>query len=188
MASSPHLSPRIAVLVLTLLVTVLASKWAMSTRGYPGDLLRWPERFLARVVDGLRRGGRSMASWAGIGLYSAVITALHFWGIASNTYTTLQWYDAFTHAASGVGVAVLLYLTFHRPTESDRSTAWIVPAVLAFGAGFEVYEFVFKDFWYTWPLQYYLVDTVADLLFGVVGAVAVVAILVAYRTATNRSR
>lgn len=188
MAPSPQLSGRLAVFVLSFAVTIVASKWAMIAPGYPGDLHRWPVQFLERGIGGLRRGGRTAAFWAGIGIYSAAITALHFWGISSGTYTTLQWYDSFTHAASGAGVAVLLYLTFHRPTSGDRPTLWIVPAVLAFGAGFEVYEFVFKDFWYEWPLQYYLVDTVADLFFGVVGGAVVVALVAGYRSLLNRSR
>ncbi|MFW6265543.1 MAG: hypothetical protein ACOC2A_02080 [Halanaeroarchaeum sp.] len=181
MPSTPHLSAHLAVLVLSLVLTAVATKWAMVERGFPGDPVRWPKVFLRRVADGFQAGGRETVYWTGIGLYSVAVSVLHFGGIRYDVYTTLHWWDLLTHFLSGLGVAVLLYVTFHRPADERRSPRWIVPAVLAFGAGFEVYEFVVKDFWYAWTLEFYLVDTVVDLVAGIGGAVAFVAVVAGYR-------
>ncbi|MGM0397548.1 MAG: hypothetical protein ACQEQY_01010 [Halobacteriota archaeon] len=181
MPSTPHLSAHLAVLVVSLVVTVVATRWAMIERGFPGAPLRWPAVFLRRVAAGFRAGGRETASWTGMGLYAVVVSVMHFGGIQYDIYTTLHWWDLLTHALSGFGVAVLLYLTFHRPATEPHSRRWLVPAVLAFGSGFEVYEFVFKDFWYRWTLEFYLVDTLVDLVAGVAGAAVFVGLVAGYR-------
>ncbi|MFW5918743.1 MAG: hypothetical protein ACOCSF_00925 [Halanaeroarchaeum sp.] len=185
MPSTPHLSSRALVGVLSLAVTLLATWWAMRTRGYPGRPHRWPTAFLQRVSVGFRRGDRETLYWTALGLYSAAVAGLHFGGIRWDVYTAIHWWDLLTHALSGAGVAALLYMTFHAPVDHERSPRWLVPAVLAFGAGFEIYEFVFKDFWYAWTLRFYLVDTVVDLVAGVAGAVLVVGIL-AFRSLAGR--
>jgi hypothetical protein len=59
-----------------------------------------------------------------------------------------------------------------------------VSAVAAVGAGFEVYEFVFKDFWYRWSFRFYLVDTAVDIVVNTAGA----AVLVLAVVASNRVR
>jgi hypothetical protein len=71
----------------------------------------------------------------------------------------------------GLGVAGILGMTFRASTL--RSPVWLVSGVLAIGAGFEVYEFVFKTFWYRWSLWFYVTDTAIDLLVNTIGAVAV---------------
>ena len=64
----------------------------------------------------------------------------------------------------------------------SHATKWLVPAVLAIGAGFEVYEFVFKAFWHHWSLGFYVADTVIDLVVNTSGAVAFAAATAAYRS------
>lgn len=188
MPSTPHLSAQFAVFALSLFLTIVATGWAMAERGFPGEPLRWPSVFVRLIVGRLRTRNRETVYWIGIGVYAVVVSAMHFGGIQYNIYTTVHWWDLLTHALSGFGVAGVLYLTFHRPVVETRSPRWLVPAVLAFGGGFEVYEFVFKDFWYTWSFRYYLVDTVVDLLSGVAGAVVFVALVATYRWLGNRRR
>jgi hypothetical protein len=126
------------------------------------------------------RGDRATAAWFGVALWSVLVTALHFGGLHYRVYTTLPWWDLLTHAMGGVGVAAVLAMTHRRAPAADSSW-WLVPAVLAIGAGFEVYEFVFKTFWYDWTLRFYVVDTAIDLVVNTTGAVAVAAALTGYR-------
>lgn len=184
--STPHTSIHALVFLIAALVTLVATLVAMRMPGYPGGLLGWPKTFGRRVYAGFRSSNRETAYWTAIGVFAVVVTVLHFGGIRYDVYTTLHWWDLLTHALSGLGVAALLYLTFHRPTPDRRPLGWLVPAVLAFGAGFEVYEFVVKDFWYTWTFQFYLVDTLVDLVAGVAGAVAFVVLLGGYRAIARR--
>jgi hypothetical protein len=101
--------------------------------------------------------------------YSAVVCVLHFGGLAYDVYTAVWWWDLLTHSLSGVGVAAWLCLFPAIPLDSNRLL--LVPlVVLAIGAGFEVYEYLFKSFYVEWSLQYYLVDTVVDLFLDAVGA------------------
>jgi hypothetical protein len=103
--------------------------------------------------------------------YSLVVCALHFGGLAYEIYTRIWWWDLLTHSLSGVGVAAWLCLL---PIPGmDPSRVLVVPlAVLAIGAGFEVYEYLFKDFYVEWTLTYYATDTVIDLVLDSLGAEA----------------
>lgn len=159
----------------------------MISPGFPGRPLRWLPTFVDRVVEGFRGLDRETASWTAMGLYATVVAAMHFGGIRLNVYTTVHWWDLLTHVLSGIGVAALLQLTFSGPNDPVRPTTWLFPAVLAFGAGFEVYEFVFKDFWYGWPFGYYLVDTVVDLVAGAAGGALVVVTTAAHRRLVSGS-
>jgi hypothetical protein len=179
--STPHFSAHALVFVLSVAVTVGATWWAATARGFPGRPQRWPRTFLDRVAAGFRRRNRETVYWSVLGLYSAGVAVLHFGGMRLDVYTAVHWWDLLTHALGGIGVAALLHLTFAGRSGSPRPTGWLVPAVLAIGAGFEIYEFVFKDFWYAWPLRFYLVDTVVDLVFGAIGAAVVVVAVAAYR-------
>ena len=44
--------------------------------------------------------------------------------------------------------------------------------VLCIGTWFEVYERLFRDFWWGWSLSFYLQDTGIDLVLDTAGAVA----------------
>lgn len=162
MPSTPHHSSRILILLLAIVVTGGATWLTLSLRETPENPLGWPRLFLARLFCALRSDGRERTYWAGILVYSGIVSALHFGGLHFDVYGAIIHWDTLTHLTSGGGVAMLLYLTFHLE-DPERSVRWLVPAVLAFGGGFEVYEFLLKDFWYGWSLRYYLVDTVLDL-------------------------
>jgi hypothetical protein len=43
-------------------------------------------------------------------------------------------------------------------------------AVFLIGAGFEVYEYLFRGFYEAWSVDYYLRDTVEDMLYNLTGA------------------
>ncbi|MDR5655812.1 hypothetical protein RH831_01265 [Halodesulfurarchaeum sp. HSR-GB] len=168
MTALPHVSLHAVVLFLSVVIAAIATRLTLAARGSPEAPHRWPQVFLDRLLGGLRAGGRERYYWVGILVYGAVVSGLHFGGLHFAVYDAIAQWDLFTHALSGAGVAAILHLTFHQ--ESRQSQWWILPAVLAIGAGFEVYEFVFKSFWHTWSWQFYLTDTVLDLVVNVLGA------------------
>jgi hypothetical protein len=109
--------------------------------------------------------------WPALVAYSLVVCALHFGGLAYEVYTSVWWWDLLTHSLSGFGVAA--WLCFVRVTPFDsRQVVAVSLAVLAIGAGFEVYEYLFKDFYVDWTTAYYATDTVIDLTLDALGAAA----------------
>jgi len=187
MATPPHLSPKLVVGVGSLLLTLLATAATMRSPGYPADhaLRSWPSCLLGRLRRELPRGDRTSLAWIAIAVWSVLVSVLHFGGVYYNVYTQLPWWDLLTHAMGGMGVGALLAMTFR--TQTLRSPAWIPSGVLAIGAGFEVYEFVFKTFWYRWSLAFYVTDTVIDLVINTVGAVVIALAAAVYRRQTGVS-
>ncbi|MGM0372286.1 MAG: hypothetical protein ACQEQJ_07270 [Halobacteriota archaeon] len=173
MTALPHVSLHAVVLFLSVVIAAIATRLTLVARGSPEAPHRWPLVFLDRLLGGLRSGGRKRYYWVGILVYGAVVSGLHFGGLHFAVYDAIAQWDLLTHALSGAGVAAILSLTF-RQQESRQPQWWILPAVLAIGAGFEVYEFVFKSFWHTWSWQFYLTDTALDLAVNVLGAAAFV--------------
>jgi hypothetical protein len=108
-------------------------------------------------------------AWVALVAYSLVVCALHFGGLAYEVYTTVWWWDLLTHSLSGFGVAAWLVAVKFVPLEARQ--VLVVPlVVLAIGAGFEVYEYLFKDFYVDWTVTYYATDTVVDLVLDALGA------------------
>ncbi|WP_152040358.1 hypothetical protein [Salinigranum salinum] len=108
-------------------------------------------------------------AWAALVAYSLVVCALHFGGLEYEIYTAIWWWDLLTHSLSGFGVAAWLCFVRFTPFEPTHLIA-LPLAVVAIGAGFEVYEYLFKDFYVEWTLAFYAVDTVLDLILDGVGA------------------
>ncbi|SFR45222.1 hypothetical protein [Halogeometricum limi] len=181
MSSLPHTSPRLVVGVGSLLLTVLATYVAASAPGFPGRVWTWPYTFLVRLRRDLPRGDRVTLAWVAVALWSVGVTALHFGGLRYRIYTQYPWWDLLTHSMGGLGVAAVLAMSYRRPGDAARSPWWLIPGVLAIGAGFEVYEFVFKTFWYGWTFEFYVVDTVIDLCINTSGAVVVAVALSWYQ-------
>jgi hypothetical protein len=181
MVTSPHLSPKLVVGVGSLLLTLGATAATRRSDGYPdGTPLRsWLPALFARLRRELPRGDRRSLVWTVLAAWSALVTVLHFGGIRYGIYTRLPWWDLLTHAMGGAGVAAIIAMTFRDSTL--RSPAWLASGVFAIGAGFEVYEFVFKTFWYRWSVSFYVVDTVTDLLVNTSGAAAVALAVGLYR-------
>jgi hypothetical protein len=101
--------------------------------------------------------------------YSLVVCVLHFGGLAYGIYTAVWWWDLLTHSLSGFGVAAWLHLVRVVPLDGGRLVA-LPLAVVAIGAGFEVYEYLFKDFYVEWTTAYYAADTAIDLVVDGLGA------------------
>lgn len=110
--------------------------------------------------------------WALLLGWSAGVCTLHFTGMMYSLYTQFWWWDLMTHTSSGAGVAAWLYLLRPDAFASPRRLFVFLPAaVFLSGAGFEVYEFVFRGFYEGWSVQYYFRDTVEDMLCNLGGAV-----------------
>ncbi|MFB6090155.1 MAG: hypothetical protein ABEJ97_03775 [Halobellus sp.] len=187
MAPLPHLSPKLIVGVGSVALALLGAWATMATAGYPAEhsLRSWPAVLARRIGRELPRGDHLTAAWAAVAAWSIFVSGLHFGGLHYDVYNTYPWWDLLTHATGGLGVAAVLGITFRE--ETLRSPAWIVAAVAAIGAGFEVYEFVFKTFWYRWSLGYYVTDTVIDLAINTSGAVAFAAAVALYRRRAGAS-
>ncbi|KTG27815.1 hypothetical protein [Haloferax profundi] len=115
--------------------------------------------------------------WAFVGLWALFVSVLHFGGLAYGIYTQIWWWDLLTHSLSGFGVAGVLFLVFPRTFDGNRAPVVVAGIIFAIGAGFELYEYLFKDFWYGWSAAYYLEDTATDLVVDVLGALAFVVLV-----------
>jgi hypothetical protein len=121
---------------------------------------------------------RRVSAWIAAFLWAGVVAVLHFGGLEYGIYTQVWWWDLATHSMSGAGVAALFYLYRPEALQTRVGLALVVPAfVLGVGAGFEVYEYLFTDFWYGWSGAFYLRDTVIDLAMDVLGAYAFVVLV-----------
>jgi hypothetical protein len=111
-------------------------------------------------------------AWGLTLVWGAAVSALHFAGLAYGIYTEIWWWDLLTHSTSGFGVAALLYLAWTDGFRSRLGLFVLLPAcVLCIGTWFEVYERIFRDFWWGWSLSFYLEDTGVDLVLDTAGAV-----------------
>ncbi|WP_225317756.1 MULTISPECIES: hypothetical protein [Haloferax] len=115
--------------------------------------------------------------WAFVGLWALFVSGLHFGGLAYGIYTKIWWWDLLTHSLSGFGVAGVLFLVFPRTFDGNRAPVVVAGIIFAIGAGFELYEYLFKDFWYGWSAAYYAEDTATDLVVDVLGALAFVVLV-----------
>jgi hypothetical protein len=133
------------------------------------DPVGWVERRLELVSGNLR-------AWGAFTIYAVVICVLHFeYGLNARWYWEVWWWDLLTHAASGFGVAAiapLIGLWRGRPVR--ERVLLTAGALLVVGAGFEVYERLFRTFWYEWTFATYAEDTAVDIFVDVLGGVAFV--------------
>lgn len=119
-----------------------------------------------------------LGSWLVALSWSVVVCALHFGGLHYDIYTRIWWWDLLTHSASGAGVAAVFYLFRPGALRSRLGLFVVVPAfVLGVGAGFELYEYAFKDFWWHWSQSFYVRDTGLDLGMDVLGAYLFIAVV-----------
>lgn len=167
---SQHVSLRAIIGVGSFLLSVIALQITRQTSGYPTHtrVHSWPRLLITQFRRDINKRGSLRYGWVIIGLWSISVSGLHFGGLYYDIYTTVSWWDLLTHSLSGFGVAAVLGLTFRSSTTTIPY--WVIPAVLAIGSGFEVYEFVFKTFWYDWTFRFYLIDTVVDLVVNTAGA------------------
>ena len=104
---------------------------------------------------------------------------LHFGGDKFYWYAQFGWWDLLTHFMSGIGVAGILLVGLRNVLSPQASLSWVFVALLSIGAGFEVYEYLFRSFWHSWTPLYYAQDTAEDLLMACTGGVLIQA---CYRT------
>lgn len=167
---SQHLSSRALIGIGSVVLTLIAIQLTRQTSGYPAHahIRSWPRLLITQLQRDINKNNPIRYGWVVIGLWSVSVSGLHFGGLYYDIYTTVSWWDLLTHSLSGFGVAAILGLTFR--SSGSTTPYWVIPAVLAIGSGFEVYEFLFKRFWYTWSFQFYLLDTVVDLIINTAGA------------------
>jgi hypothetical protein len=182
--SLPHASPRLLAGVGSLAIAVVAAWTIEHAPNAPAGRRSWPRSVIERLRTDLERGGRPARVWLLVVAWGALVTGLHFGGLALGIYTRFFWWDVLTHAMGGAGVGGVLLHGLRDRTPPGTAPWWLVSAVAAVGAGFEVYEFVFKDFWYRWSFRFYLVDTAVDIVVNTAGA----AVLVLAVVASNRVR
>ena len=186
MASLPHLSSRLLVGIGSLVVTVGALHLTRAVSGAPPEIRSWPRQLLGQVRADLEQG-RNTRPWLVVLGWGALVSLLHFGGLAFGVYSRLFWWDLLTHAMGGAGVAGILALGLRDHSRTDGPPWWLAAAVATIGAGFEVYEFLFKSFWYQWSLQFYAVDTAVDIVVNTLGAVCVVVFLAVWWRQENRA-
>lgn len=126
----------------------------------------------AEIVSGIAHGPEWRPTWAAIALLSITVTVFHFLGLAWGIYGRYWFWDVLTHTLSGFGVAGILYLLRPAAFGNTRRLFVFLPAlVLTIGAVFEVYEYLFREFYYRWSFERYLRDTLEDLAYDTLGAV-----------------
>jgi hypothetical protein len=147
------------------------------SRGPPAEPPRSTPAQHARTVEGsllpvgTGRVTTDPRAWAAFTVFATVVSTLHFAGLHYRIYWDVWWWDLLTHYLSGLGVAALfplLGVVDERPRLA--SGLFVVGGVVAIGAGFEVYERLFRTFWHEWTLAYYLEDTAVDIVVDAVGA------------------
>jgi hypothetical protein len=161
---SSHIAIALASLALSLgLLPVLKQRFMRVS------VLSLPGRLLAQCRSDLARRNQWTIYWCELCTLALLVSVLHFGGRSAGLYIQYPWWDLLTHSMSGAGVAGILLVGLRNATPTELSLSWVIVALLAIGAGFEVYEYVFKSFWHPWSLSVYAHDTVVDLVMGCLG-------------------
>jgi hypothetical protein len=170
MAPLPHTSSRVLVALVSVVVALGATLLTGTASSVPADPRSWPGTVVSRLRADVAERGPAARAWAVVAAWSLAVTVLHVGGLAVDAYTRVPWWDFVTHLMGGAGVAAVLWLGLRDRQPARRIPWWIVGVVVAVGAGFELYEFVFKRFWWDWSLRLYVVDTAVDLVVNAMGA------------------
>jgi hypothetical protein len=160
----PHVVVALSCLALSVgLLPIIAQRFLRVPVG------RIPRHLCRRIERDCRAAGPWRGYWAGLLAWATAVSVLHFGGLEWGLYARLWWWDLLTHLLSGVGVGGILLVGLRDVTPAEPPVAWPVLALGSIGAGFEVYEYVYRSFWHTWTLWTYTHDTVTDLLVGCLG-------------------
>ena len=163
-------------LALALLTALLADRRYLNI-----SVFRLPVRLSTQLISDLKTRNVWSIYWVVLFLWGSSVTFLHFGGYEFQWYARFGWWDLMTHFVSGVGVAGILLVGLRNVVSPQVSLSWMFVALLSIGAGFEVYEYLFRTFWHSWTPAYYARDTAEDLLMACSGAVL---IQYAYQTAS----
>ena len=176
------------------IVAVLATVAVLASRR--GMVRLWPAtpsvRTLVRTCCGqfrqdVRTNSRR-SQWLGALGWGVLLVGNHAIWLVTESYTKFEWLDLAAHMMGGAGVGALLFLGLRERVPNRVTTLWLALLTLAVGAGFELYEFLFRSFWHHWSLQYYVTDTLVDLALDGAGAAVVVAALQRADRATTVSQ
>ncbi len=167
LALSHELIP-VSCLALTLLTVLLADRRYLSI-----SVFRLPVKLSTQFVSDLKRRNLWSIYWAVLFLWGSFVTFLHFGGYEFQWYAQFGWWDLMTHFVSGIGIAGILLVGLRDVVSTQVSLSWMFVALLSIGAGFEIYEYLFRAFWHSWTPAYYARDTVEDLLIACSGAVLI---------------
>ena len=175
LALSHELIP-VSCLALALLTALLADRRYLNI-----SVFRLPVRLSTQLISDLKTRNVWSIYWVVLFLWGSSVTFLHFGGYEFQWYARFGWWDLMTHFVSGVGVAGILLVGLRNVVSPQVSLSWMFVALLSIGAGFEVYEYLFRTFWHSCTPAYYARDTAEDLLMACSGAVL---IQYAYQTAS----
>lgn len=175
-----------------IVVAVLAAATVAGSRNAMGRL--WPATPSVRalVVTCCRqfrldvRARTRREQWLVVLGWGALVVGCHALWLETGSYTRLEWLDLAAHTMGGMGVGAVLFLGLRESVPYEVTIPWLVLLALAVGAGFELYEFVFRSFWHHWSLGYYVGDTLVDLSLNGTGSTLVVASLQRVCPATGR--
>ena len=147
-------------------------------------VVQLPKHISGQCISDLRGGRSCLMYWFWLLTWGVFVAVLHFGGIEWRLYPRYWWWDIMTHLLSGAGVAGILLVGLRNVTSRPPSLFGVLVALLSIGAGFEVYEYVFKSFWHSWTVSLYGQDTLIDLVMGCLGGTLA---LVYYRSGTDIS-
>lgn len=171
---SPYFSLRAGVALFSLLFALFAKFFTERLWGKRVSFVELLRAFWEQLRTDLTPPRTRARLWLILAIWTVFVTALHFGGLATGQYTRFFWYDMMTHVMGGAGVGVGLALGLRNVVPPATTAWWILPAVLSVGAAFEVYEFIFRSFWYAWSLTFYAQDTLLDILMNTIGGVLLV--------------
>lgn len=167
-SSFPHELIPVCCFVLALVTAVFAQRRFLRT-----SVIRLPVHLSAQVIDDIRARNARAIHWIGLFSWGSFVTILHFGGYEFHWYSQFGWWDVLTHFVSGIGVAGILIVGLRNAISPQVSPSWVFIALLSIGAGFEVYEYIFRSFWHSWTATYYAQDTAEDLLIACIGGVLI---------------
>ena len=137
------------------------------------SVFRLPMWLSTQLISDLKTRNSWSIHWVVLFLWGSLVTFLHFGGYEFQWYVRFGWWDLMTHFVSGIGVAGILLVGLREVVSPQVSLSWMFVALLSIGAGFEVYEYLFRAFWHSWTPAYYARDTAEDLLMACSGAVLI---------------
>lgn len=132
-------------------------------------MVQLPKHIISQCISDLRGSRPWSVYWFWLLIWGIFVAVLHFGGLKWRLYPQFWWWDVMTHLLSGAGVAGILLVGLRNVTSGQPSLCWVLVALLSLGAGFEVYEYVFRSFWHSWTASFYGQDTLIDLVMGCLG-------------------
>lgn len=183
MFPAPYGPPRIFVALFCVVLSV-GTIPIIKNRFVRVPVVQLPKHICSQCISDLRGNRPWSVYWLWLLTWGIFVSVLHFGGLEWQLYPRFWWWDIMTHLLSGAGVAGILLVGLRNVTSRPPSLFWVLVALVSIGAGFEVYEYVFRSFWHSWTMSLYGRDTLIDLVMGCFGGALA---LVYYRSRTDVS-